>query len=280
MIKNFSDQKLLSMTLQVSKKERVVSSELFAHLYEIDQRKLYADLKLPSLHKYLTRILGYSDSEAAVRAKAARALGANKECQKAFVAGEISMSNISLFSTELQDPKTDIVQKPKGKSNEQARHLKEKMDGNPPKKKPIERKQSDGSKRVSVTLSADEVKTFELLKDKLSPKNLNQVLDFAFKAALEKIENQFERLGTRKPRLAKRQRTIPAHLKKEVYTRAHHQCENCHNKRNLEIDHVVSIAKGGQSVSGNLRLLCRGCNQRAGVKQLGVKTMQKWKKSS
>ncbi|HEY9156368.1 HNH endonuclease [Candidatus Binatus sp.] len=40
------------------------------------------------------------------------------------------------------------------------------------------------------------------------------------------------------------------------------RCRRCHSARNLEIDHIVPICKGGDSEEPNLQTLCRRCNRR------------------
>jgi 5-methylcytosine-specific restriction endonuclease McrA len=70
-------------------------------------------------------------------------------------------------------------------------------------------------------------------------------------------------------------RYIPMEMKRLVYMRAEHKCENCGCRRNLQIDHIVPLAKGGLTEPNNLRLLCFECNQRAGIKEFGVGFMEK-----
>jgi len=69
-------------------------------------------------------------------------------------------------------------------------------------------------------------------------------------------------------------RHIPKTIQRFVYQRDAHQCVACGSKHNLNIDHIVPLARGGQSVVGNLRLLCFNCNQRAAMKVLGIEFME------
>ena len=39
----------------------------------------------------------------------------------------------------------------------------------------------------------------------------------------------------------------------------------CGSRENLEIDHVVPLARGGSNRLENLQLLCQDCNRRKGV---------------
>lgn len=57
-------------------------------------------------------------------------------------------------------------------------------------------------------------------------------------------------------------RHVPALLKEQVLARDKHQCCACKNKKNLEIDHIIPVSKGGESKIDNLQTLCRSCNRK------------------
>ena len=65
-------------------------------------------------------------------------------------------------------------------------------------------------------------------------------------------------------------RYIPKSVVCEIYSRDGHRCTNCGATKNLNIDHIFPVAKGGTSEVENLRLLCFSCNQRAAVQEFGV----------
>ena len=49
-----------------------------------------------------------------------------------------------------------------------------------------------------------------------------------------------------------------------IYNRDHNRCRKCGSTRNLEIDHIIPIAKGGKSTYDNLQTLCHRCNVKKG----------------
>lgn len=52
-----------------------------------------------------------------------------------------------------------------------------------------------------------------------------------------------------------------------VYERDHYRCRKCGRKTNdLEVDHIIPIAKGGKSTFDNLQTLCHRCNYEKGAK--------------
>jgi hypothetical protein len=59
-------------------------------------------------------------------------------------------------------------------------------------------------------------------------------------------------------------RRIPHDVKVAVWQRDQGKCVQCHASSYLEFDHDIPFSKGGASTLGNIRLLCRRCNQGKG----------------
>jgi hypothetical protein len=57
-------------------------------------------------------------------------------------------------------------------------------------------------------------------------------------------------------------RYIKPEVRAEVMKRDGKKCVACNSKKNLEIDHITPISKGGTGEAGNLQVLCRPCNRR------------------
>ena len=49
-----------------------------------------------------------------------------------------------------------------------------------------------------------------------------------------------------------------------VFQRDHERCVKCGSRRNLEVDHIYPISKGGKTEMSNLQTLCHRCNVRKG----------------
>ena len=108
-----------------------------------------------------------------------------------------------------------------------------------------------------------------------------KLLDMAI-PALEK--NKFA--ATERPRAPRatttaNPRTIPAHVKRDVWKRDGGRCtfksatgRRCECTRGLEFDHVTPVALGGQATTENVRLLCRKHNQLEAERRLGAECMR------
>lgn len=55
-------------------------------------------------------------------------------------------------------------------------------------------------------------------------------------------------------------------LTPSVFMRDGSRCTQCGTDRNLSVDHVVPLARGGTHSLANLRTLCVPCNSRKGAR--------------
>jgi hypothetical protein len=75
-------------------------------------------------------------------------------------------------------------------------------------------------------------------------------------------------------------RHIPAHVKRAVHERDGGQCtyvgpdgHRCTKRTQLEFDHIVEFALGGEATVENIRLLCKAHNQHAAEQTYGAAFM-------
>ena len=59
---------------------------------------------------------------------------------------------------------------------------------------------------------------------------------------------------------------LPRHVRARVLERGGRRCAECLSPDELEIDHIVPVAKGGTDDDANLQVLCRPCNSRKGAR--------------
>ena len=109
-----------------------------------------------------------------------------------------------------------------------------------------------------------------------------------FVRALKAYAVQLERVkfaATERPRPPRRQkpgsRHVPAHVKRAVRKRDKGQCTHvsdsgrrCEARSDLEYDHVLEFARGGDSTVSNIRLRCRAHNQHTAERTYGAEFMR------
>ena len=108
-LKHLTDKTLLADTLILVRREKETSLEILHHLLEIERRKIFVELKCSSLFDYCVRVLGYSEGAAQRRISSARLMGKSEEVQKALMAGEVNLTQLSIMgSIKKEKPETPI----------------------------------------------------------------------------------------------------------------------------------------------------------------------------
>ena len=71
-----------------------------------------------------------------------------------------------------------------------------------------------------------------------------------------------------KPRRAYRP-SVSQKVRQRVFRRDGGQCQVCGARRDLEIDHIIPLSRGGSNTAKNLQVLCATCNRRKGNRYVG-----------
>ena len=132
--------------------------------------------------------------------------------------------------------------------------------------------------KTHLRLSLDRDK-LALLKSRLKIDCEHELLERLIEEKLEATESKVDimpRKPTQKRQSSQRPRSISPAKRALVFKKAQKKCENCGSRHHLQVDHKISVAKGGGSELQNLRVLCRPCNQRAAVEQLGFEWMDRY----
>lgn len=162
--------------------------------------------------------------------------------------------------------------------------------------------QKDGSVRIEFTLSAEQneiLKKAQNLHSHVIPdNNLADLITKLAKDSIQKVEgkkpksepknkSQKEELNETQPMMpsfglepeseSNQRKYIPAKVKRVLFQRAGHACEyvqpetnkRCDSCYQLQIDHIIPVAKGGTNEFHNLRALC-GVHNRAEAERMGL----------
>jgi hypothetical protein len=123
-----------------------------------------------------------------------------------------------------------------------------------------------------------------LLGTRVPPKDIGALLELLLDLSIPVFEKQ-KFAATDQPREPRADspstpRTIPAHVKREIWSRDGGQCtftnasgKRCTCRRGLEFDHIRPVAVGGDATAKNLRLLCHAHNQLEADRKLGKRFM-------
>lgn len=301
MIKNLDDRTLLSKTDSLVREERELLTKLLHHLREIERRRLFADFGYKSLYDMLVKKYGYSEDQAYRRISAMRLLAELPEIEAKINQGDLNLSHLGLAQTLFrQERKTHQTEVPKidklkvlesfaRTTTREAERIAFSFSSAP------EMLQSGRIRAVSedqiemrfvASLATQE--KIETLKGWLAHKSPNVQLGELFEmlcdlalaewdprkpAAPRKQRVQARRALTTEDQPRVRRSNSIAGLRREIFRGAGNVCEKCGSQHALEIDHVRPRAVGGDSTRENLRLLCRACNQRAAIRNLGLRKM-------
>ncbi|MFA6003545.1 MAG: hypothetical protein WC881_05705 [Elusimicrobiota bacterium] len=116
-LKNLEDAELLTRIKDLVRKEREDTAEIIAHLAEIDSRDLALRLAFPSLFAYCIRELGYSDSAAYYRIRAARTVRRFPQVLNMIKTGAIGLEAIVRLHPHLNAPDAvKLLESAQGKS--------------------------------------------------------------------------------------------------------------------------------------------------------------------
>ncbi len=102
---------------ELTRRERKITTEILVHLVEVEKRKIFAKAGYGSLFDYCSRGLGYSESAAGRRIRAARCIRDYPQVLALLCAGEVTICSISAIAGILnRENQRAILQAIRGKS--------------------------------------------------------------------------------------------------------------------------------------------------------------------
>ena len=310
-IKSLSDAQLVQNLKNLVQKERTLLTEILWHLKEIDDRKIHLTLSYPSLFEYAVQVLHYSESQAYRRIAAMRILRDTPEIEAKLDSGELKLTQLTVAQEYFRsENKKGVPVSPAAKmeileeiSEKSSRETERYFAALAPELCAKDKTRAITENQIEIKFIAN-----QKLLDKL---NRFKEIDAHVKQAPNYAE-LFERLvdlalkqkdpEVKATRLEKRQKSkpvdpasvfsaqkkpiisrfIPADLKRAVLARDHGQCtyrspttgKICGSRYQIEIDHVLPVAKNGESNLENLRCLCRQHNLHEATRIFGAEKMR------
>lgn len=305
------DSELLSAIKVLVHDERDLLVKILQHLREIERRRLYSDLGYSSLYDYAVLELGYSEGQANRRITAMRTIKELPEVEAKIASGELNLSNVQQAQTLFREWARTEPQKSLGKSeklavlarieNKSVRAAQKELIAICPKLAlPAEKERlvTEDVTEVRFLMNESLKAKLEELRSLLGPKGASMSYGDLFDAmsdlslaavkakkfgkkrsqvAVQIAEQQGADTtmmpSTSKARVSANARHISAAVKHLVWKRDRGCCTKCGSRRNLNYDHIRPVAVGGLATAENLRLLCFGCNQRARIRNFGVRSI-------
>jgi hypothetical protein len=300
MLAQVTDEVLINLTGNLVREEREILTNLLHHFKEIERRRLYCDYKYGSLHKMLVGHFGYSDDEAYRRVAATRLITELPEIELKINSGDLSLAHLgmaqSFFRRESKILATKVPKKLKLRLIESisAKPIREAQrialaQSSAPEKHRTEKivPVSDGKSEFQFTADKSLEGKLNELKGLLAHKHPNlsigDLLEIVCDLSIDKLkaDRTSTNANSGKTSVAHRKQSVKKsvlQIRREIVKEGQHKCSNCQSRYAVEIDHIKAKARGGKDSKENLRLLCRPCNQREAIKQLGLTTMEKYLK--
>lgn len=262
-IEKLTDHALHNSTVRAAREEREKTFEVIRHLREVDRRRYYSAIGLPSIYAYAIEVLGYSEDEAYYRISSLRVMVEIPEIEPKVESGALSLTNLCLARSAFRRgeftraEKLTILLSLENKSSREAKKI---LVSHAPIPTRVDRvtQITPDKMELRFVVSVETYQKLERLKGRLAHKSpnisLGELMDKLCDLALDRWV----------PRDATRRR---------VFEKAGYRCEGCGSYYALEADHRLPRALGGERRQENLRALCRSCNQRAAIEVFGLRKM-------
>ena len=152
---SLSDEALIDRLKRLSAIERRATALTLAHLIEFDNRRLYADLGLPSLFAYCVRELGYSEGAAYKRIQAARGARDYPAVLSMLTVGQTSLAAMVILAPHLTpENHAEVLSMAGGRSSREVEFLVARLAPRPDTKDCL-RRLSKGRPEVSAFSGGD-----------------------------------------------------------------------------------------------------------------------------
>jgi|GEM_PF-1550993 len=255
------DGDLVQELKQKVAEEKKLTAEILKYLEEVNRRRLFVVYGTPSMFKFCTLILGYSEAEASLRIKAMKVVKVLPKALSKVENNQVTLSALaSLQSFLAQNPEANPEQTLElicGKSTREADHILDGLSKNPP------------PRTLKLTLPDRVLKKLEKLQREFLGCSELEMIEALID---ERLRAEAGAKPKRVERGSKLQRYVSRSNKEVVWARAQGQCEGmigegrdrrrCQARTHLQIDHIRPVAIGGQGEQQNLQVLCSACNQR------------------
>lgn len=271
-LKHLTDFQLVKDTKSLVRQELKNVTLILTYLAEIEGRKLFSELKYPSMYDFVTVELGYSTPAANRRIQSARILKEFPEIKEKIISGSLTLTNLHKASTYFRKEKVAetsmrkfVLEKIENKTSQDCDKILFELTSKPLPPESI-RPVSENHMQLKINITDQTHKKLDKLKAFMG---FHIMDDDYFSAIADEAYQNVERKRfklTDKGRETHSVTRNPSNYdRRKSYENSEKVCENCGGFFLLQDDHREPYALGGSSEGNNLRLLCYHCNQRARI---------------
>jgi len=250
--------------IRLVKFERRLTSKILDLLQQVEDRKSYLSWGYSNLFQYLVKGLNYSEALAYQRKAALRICETLPEVKTKLDQGSLSLTTLArasrVLNTKNIQEKRELITQLENKSTREVDKILASAGPLQTTPGPAKRYVNESTVRVTLDFSENEFENLERLKALKS----HTVKDFKDLVAIL-VDNELEKYN-RTSKLSSRStnpRQIKNSLKNHLLQKADYRCQypGCDQNHFLQIDHILSVSKGGQNQVSNLQVLCQAHNQ-------------------
>jgi hypothetical protein len=292
-LKSLSDKELTGRLQQLVREEQNLTLLILPHIAEVGRRELYLEKAYSTLTEYCIHELGYGESSAWKRVRAARVIRDVPEVYDLMKSNKLSFSAVLQSANVLDSSnKHSLLPRIAGRSKCQIDKIL--AEYHVPLAIPdIAKPKIDVvlEKMFEIRFAADEelMELIRWLRSHLShkyPKGASFLEIFKYALSFVKQrEDLASQKQSRKSSTKTDTRYIPKGVKQRVWKKCNGKCafvgsngKRCNSEHLLQFDHYpVPYARGGLNTIDNLRLLCAKHNRHTAERTYGKSHVQKFR---
>lgn len=284
-LESLSDSEFIRELKQNMQGERNAILRTCHFINELERRRCFPELGAKNAFTYLTQIEGFSEGAANRRIQTARYLRSIPHAAEKIAEGSISMDTIAMVQRAVRETekqtgekvsrqtKTDLLTQAERKSSVEIQKLVVEVLPHSAAQKEIIQIRNETEVRAHIRLTHAQLEKLVRLKEALSHKIIGATLADVIEAAADELlakkdplKKEIKPRAVRNPNAAQ----ISPATRNFVMRRDNGECQFpaldgavCKSRHQVQIDHVVPIARGGTNEAENLRALCRAHNFQA-----------------